>query len=236
MVAAMAADRSQILVVDDDESIREVVQLVLERGGMAVRTAEDGRAALKILFGGSVDAVLLDVDMPGLDGWQTLERIREVADVPVCMLTSEDAELAKVRALRGGADDYVVKPFGPQELLARVEALVRRGRGRGEASKPVEVYEDALLTVDREQRLVTLGGTELALTRREYALLAALTDEAGRVLPSDVLIDRVWDGMATADQVKLYVSRLRRKLAPHDADGAVETVRGIGYRYRPPAG
>ena len=232
----MAAERSQILVVDDDESIREVVQLVLERGGMGVRTAEDGRAALKILFSGSVDAVLLDVDMPGLDGWQTLERIREVADVPVCMLTSEDAELAKVRALRGGADDYVVKPFGPQELLARVEALVRRGRGGGEGgTKPVEIYEDALLSVDREQRLVTLGGVELQLTRREYALLAALTDDAGRVLPSDVLIDRVWDGMATADQVKLYVSRLRRKLAEHDADKAVETIRGIGYRYRPPA-
>lgn len=231
----MPPERSQILVVDDDESIREVVQLVLERGGMAVRTAEDGRAALKILFAGSVDAVLLDVDMPGLDGWQTLERIREVADVPVCMLTSEDAELAKVRALRGGADDYVVKPFGPQELLARVEALVRRGRGGGDGgSKPVEVYEDALLSVDREQRLVTLRGTELQLTRREYALLAALTDDAGRVLPSDVLIERVWDGMATADQVKLYVSRLRRKLAAHDADGTVETVRGIGYRYRPP--
>ena len=224
-------------MVDDDESIREVVQLVLERGGMAVRTAEDGRAALKILFSGSVDAVLLDVDMPGLDGWQTLERIRDVADVPVCMLTSEDAELAKVRALRGGADDYVVKPFGPQELLARVEALVRRGRSGGGdgGSKPVEIYEDALLAVDREQRLVTLRGTELQLTRREYALLAALTDDAGRVLPSDVLIERVWDGMATADQVKLYVSRLRRKLAAHDADQAVETVRGIGYRYRPPA-
>ena len=233
----MPAERSQILVVDDDESIREVVQLVLERGGMTVRTAEDGRGALKVLFGGSVDAVLLDVDMPGLDGWQTLERIREVTDVPVCMLTSEDAELAKVRALRGGADDYVVKPFGPQELLARVEALVRRGRGSaGErGSKPVEIYEDGLLAVDREQRLVTLRGTELQLTRREYALLAALTDDAGRVLPSDVLIDRVWDGMATADQVKLYVSRLRRKLAAHDADQSVETVRGIGYRYRPPA-
>jgi DNA-binding response OmpR family regulator len=232
----MAAERSQILVVDDDESIREVVQLVLERGGMAVRTAEDGRAALKVLFAGTVDAVLLDVDMPGLDGWQTLERIRDVSEVPVCMLTSEDAELAKVRALRGGADDYVVKPFGAQELLARVEALVRRGRGSGDGgTKPVEVYEDALLTLDREQRLVSIGGVELQLTRREYSLLAALTDEAGRVLPSDVLIERVWDGMATADQVKLYVSRLRRKLAEHDADGAVETVRGIGYRYRPPA-
>jgi DNA-binding response OmpR family regulator len=232
----MAAERSQILVVDDDESIREVVQLVLERGGMAVRTAEDGRAALKVLFAGTVDAVLLDVDMPGLDGWQTLERIRDVSAVPVCMLTSEDAELAKVRALRGGADDYVVKPFGAQELLARVEALVRRGRGSAEGgAKPVEVYEDALLTLDREQRLVSIGGVELQLTRREYSLLAALTDEAGRVLPSDVLIERVWDGMATADQVKLYVSRLRRKLAEHDADGAVETVRGIGYRYRPPA-
>ncbi|WP_022927929.1 response regulator transcription factor [Patulibacter americanus] len=229
----MAAETSQILVVDDDESIREVVQLVLERGGMRVRTAEDGRAALKVLFAGTVDAVLLDVDMPGLDGWQTLERIREVTDVPVCMLTSEDAELAKVRALRGGADDYVVKPFGPQELLARVEALVRRGRSAGAAAETVDVYEDDLLVVDREQRLVTLRGTELSLTRREYALLAALTSEAGRVLPSDVLIERVWDGMATADQVKLYVSRLRRKLAVHDADTAVETVRGIGYRYRP---
>ncbi|WP_210491749.1 response regulator transcription factor [Patulibacter sp. SYSU D01012] len=229
----MPAERSQILVVDDDEAIREVVQLVLERGGMLVRTAEDGRGALKVLFGGTVDAVLLDVDMPGLDGWQTLERIREVTDVPVCMLTSEDAELAKVRALRGGADDYVVKPFGAQELLARVEALVRRGRPA--AAPAQDLYEDARVRVDRQQRLVSIDGDELALTRREYGLMAALTAEAGRVLPSDVLVDRVWDGMATADQVKLYVSRLRRKLADHDADKTVETVRGIGYRYRPPA-
>ena len=221
-----------MLVVDDDEAIRDVIRLVLERGGMDVRSVSDGRQALRVLFGSKVDVVLLDVDMPEISGWDTLERVREVSDVPVCMLTAEDAERAKVRALRGGADDYVVKPFGPQELLARVEALLRRAGGATATVR--DVYEDALLQIDREQRLASIDGVELALTRREYAVLDALTGEAGRVLTADTLVERVWDGMATSDQVKLYVSRLRRKLAEHGADGVVETVRGIGYRYRPP--
>src|ERR1700746_4205913 len=124
---------ARILVVDDDDDIRGLLRALLERAGHEVSDAPDGRAGLRELYAGSPDLVILDVAMPGLDGWETLERIREVSDVPVLMLTARDAELERVRGLRGGADDYVAKPFSPAELVARVEAVLRRRGGEGAA-------------------------------------------------------------------------------------------------------
>src|SRR5215470_16856903 len=119
---------SRILVVDDDDDIRGLVRALLERAGHEVIDASDGRSGLRALYEGSPDLVILDVAMPGLDGWATLERIREVTDTPVLMLTARDAEVERVRGLTSGADDYVVKPFGRQELVARVDVLLRRPR------------------------------------------------------------------------------------------------------------
>ena len=131
-----------ILVVDDDPDLRDLVRELLERAGHSVRTAANGREALKLLFDVRPQLIVLDVTMPDIDGWATLERVRDVTDVPVLMLTARDAELEKVRGLKAGADDYVTKPFGRQELLARVEALLRRSRG---ASVPErEAYDDGL--------------------------------------------------------------------------------------------
>src|SRR6516165_11935351 len=140
----MAASR--ILVVDDDDDIRGLLRALLARSGHDVSEAADGRAGLRELYEGSPDLIILDVTMPGLDGWATLERIREVTDVPVLMLTAHDAELERVRGLKGGADDYVVKPFGRQELVARVEALLRRPRSGG-----AETYADARLSISFAQ-------------------------------------------------------------------------------------
>ena len=123
----------RILVVDDDTDIRALLRELLERRGFSVAEAADGRQALQELYGGRPDLVLLDVGMPGMDGWTTLERIRELSDVPVVMLTARSAELEKTRGLRAGADDYVTKPFGRQELLARIEGLLRRSSARGTA-------------------------------------------------------------------------------------------------------
>src|ERR1700748_1017423 len=134
---------SHVLVIDDDDDIRELLRALLERAGHRVSLAPEGRAGLRALYSGSPDLVILDVAMPGLDGWETLERIREVSDVPVLMLTARDAELERVRGLQGGADDYVVKPFGRQELVARVEVLLRRPRSRGGE----ETYADARLSI-----------------------------------------------------------------------------------------
>jgi DNA-binding response OmpR family regulator len=224
---------SRILVVDDDDDIRGLLRALLERAGHEVSEASDGRAGLRELYTGSPDLVILDVAMPGLDGWATLERIREVTDVPVLMLTARDAELERVRGLKGGADDYVVKPFGRQELVARVEALLRRPRSGGAAE---DTYADARLRISFAQRSVRYDEREVVLTPLEYRLLSAFVRHPNQVLSHDQLRELAWgDTVSTSrDEVKLYVGYLRRKLAP-DAPGGtpIETVRGFGYRYRP---
>ena len=223
----------QILVVDDDEDIRGLLRALLERAGYDVTDAADGRAGLRELYAGSPDLVILDVAMPGLDGWATLERIREVTDVPVLMLTARDAELERVRGLQSGADDYVVKPFGRQELVARVEVLLRRPR----SATAQDTYADTRLSISFHQRAVRYDDREVTLTRLEYRLLSALVTHPNQVLSHDQLRELVWgDTLATSrNEVKLYIGYLRRKLAP-DAPGStpIETVRGFGYRYKTP--
>jgi len=160
---------ASVLVVDDDADVRTLVRELLSRAGYAVSEAPDGRAALRVLYEERPDLIVLDVSMPGLDGWGTLERIRELSDVPVVMLSALGAELEKVRALRGGADDYVTKPFGRQELLARVESVLRRAPSH----KVRDAYVDGLLEVDFAQRRVTgADGQEVELTPLEFRLLA----------------------------------------------------------------
>src|SRR5215212_4971340 len=145
---------ARVLVVDDDQDIRELVGHLLRRAGHDVVEAENGRAGLRALHASPPDLVLLDVSMPELDGWQTLERIRDLSDVPVLMLTARGDELERVRGLQAGADDYVVKPFGRQELLARVQALLRRAAASAPAER-VEAYADEQLEIDFAQRAVT---------------------------------------------------------------------------------
>jgi len=171
--------------------------------------------------------------MADLDGWQTLERIRDLSEVPVLMLTGRGSELERVRGLQAGADDYVVKPFGRQELVARVHALLRRSAPGSTA--PQERYSDERLTIDFAQRAVTFDGTDVSLTPLEFKLLTALVRHPRQVLSRDQLLELVWgDAYGVAgDQVKLYVGYLRRKLAPKDPAGVpIETVRGFGYRYK----
>jgi DNA-binding response OmpR family regulator len=221
-------------VVDDQEPVRRVVRSLLERAGHRVAEAADGRAALDLLAREVPDAVLLDVAMPGLDGWKTLGRIREISDVPVLMLTGRGAELERVRGLRAGADDYLVKPFGRQELVARVEALLRRTGGPQEL---VREYRDAWLEVDLVGHVVRAGGREVELSPTEFRLLAVFVRHPGEVLTRDRLLELVW-GSANATsqgQARLYVAYLRTKLGPGPDGGEtpIQTVRGFGYRYVP---
>jgi DNA-binding response OmpR family regulator len=225
---------SRVLVIDDDADIRGLVAKLLERTGLSVEQAEDGRAGLRALHKTPPDLVVLDVSMPDLDGWQTLERIRDLSEVPVLMLTARGDELERVRGLQAGADDYVVKPFGRQELVARVQALLRRAGPQ--AAQQQEHYADDRLTIDFAQRAVTFGGEAVSLTPLEFKLLAALVRHPRQVLSREQLLELVWGDSygVSSDQVKLYVGYLRRKLAPEDPAGApIETVRGFGYRYRP---
>jgi DNA-binding response OmpR family regulator len=228
--------RPSILVVDDEVDVRTLIRLLLERAGFDVTEASNGREALRRLHQARPELVVLDVTMPDLDGWQTLERIRDLSDVPVLMLTARAAELDKVRGLKAGADDYVTKPFGRQELLARVEALLRRSTGPPEVR---EAYADGAVQIDFASREVTTSTQgEVQLTPLEFRLLAAFVRHPNQVLSRDQLLELVWGDAETvaADQVKLYVGYLRRKLA-WDAgiESPLETVRGFGYRYRPPA-
>ena len=226
----------RILVVDDDADIRGLLRELLERRGFAVAEAADGKQALQEMYEGRPDLVLLDVSMPGLDGWTTLERIRELSDVPVVMLTARSEELEKTRGLRAGADDYVTKPFGRQELLARIEALLRRAGGREAAA--AETYTDLFVSIDFAQRSVTAGDRPVDLTPLEFKLLTTFVRHPNQVLSHDQLLQLVWGDLdASREQVKLYVGYLRKKLSPEAPEQApIETRRGFGYAYRPRRG
>jgi len=225
----------EVLVAEDEDDVRQLLRVLLERAGHSVTEAVNGLQALDLLQSTRPDLVVLDVTMPELDGWQTLERIRDLSDVPVLMLTARAGELDKVRGLKSGADDYVTKPFGRQELLARVEALLRRTSGPPEVRAP---YEDGAVRVDYRASEVTVEGRVVQLTRLEFKLLSAFVRHPGETLSRDRLLELVWGDRETlgSDQVKLYVGYLRRKLGWDAAMSPIETVRGFGYRYRPPAG
>ena len=222
-----------ILVVDDEDDIRLLVREALEREGHETIEATDGRTALRRLYELHPRLVVLDVMMPELDGWQTLERIRDVSDVPVILLTARALEWERTRGLRGGADDYMTKPFSPLELAARVDALLRRAGGR-ETERP-GVYDDGFVRIDFAQRQVVVAGAPVRLTPLEFRMLTTFTENRDQVLDRDQLLTMVW-GSRTAvfpDQVKVYVGYLRRKIGVR-ADGLspIETVRGFGYIYR----
>src|SRR6266566_4757175 len=178
---------ARVLVIDDDADIRRLVAELLGRAGLSVEQAENGRSGLRALHRTPPDLVVLDVQMPELDGWQTLERIRDLSDVPVIMLTARGDELERVRGLRAGADDYVTKPFGRQELVARVQALLRRSGAR--TREPAESYSDGLVTIDFGQRSVTYSGRDVALTPLEFKLLSTLVRHPRQVLSRNQLLE-----------------------------------------------
>src|SRR3954471_8679640 len=172
-------DGAQVLVIDDDETIRAVLCRIVEMAGGNVTEARTGEDGLRALYSGRPDVVVLDIGLPGLDGWQVLERIRQLADVPVVMLSAHDDELENVRALQGGADDYVTKPFGPQDLLPRLRAHLRRAGAQGagshaDAPAPVAPYHDAALALDFAHAEATVHGRPLELTPREHRLARRL--------------------------------------------------------------
>jgi DNA-binding response OmpR family regulator len=227
----MTMSTRRVLVADDDRDVRELIRILLERAGYEVIEATDGRECLRAFYERHPELVVLDLRMPVLDGWAALERIREVADVPVLILTARGDELDRVRGLRAGADDYVQKPFGRQELVARIEALLRR------ASTPAKVqsaYSDDLVEINFAERRVTAGGQAVELTPLEFRLLTAFVRHPGQVLSHDQLLKFVWGDATshTREEVRLYVGYLRGKLrAAIGAEPPIETVRGFGYRY-----
>jgi DNA-binding response OmpR family regulator len=223
---------ASVLAIEDDADIRQLLRVLLSREGYTVAEASSGRDGLRAFHEYRPDVVILDVGLPDLDGWQVLERIRDMSDSPILVLTARSSEQDKVRGLNGGADDYLTKPFSRVELLARLQAIRRRHLAGGPGTP---VFDDSRLRVDFTRREVSLDGETMTLTPIEYRLLAALVRHAGQVLSPDQLITLAWDdpsGLAS-DRVKYAVLRLRRKLGWSESeDSPLETVRGFGYRYR----
>jgi DNA-binding response OmpR family regulator len=224
---------ARVLVIDDDADERTLLRALYGRSDAEVFEAASGIEGLKALYRARPDLVILDDEMPDLDGWQMVERIRQLTDVPLLMLGVADVEREKVRALRAGADDYVIKPFGREELLARSEALLRRRRANDDAPRR---YADGLVQVDFAAAEARVRDRPLHLSPLEFRLLTAFVRNAGHVLSQDDLLDMAWgDRTLARDRVKIYVGYLRSKLrAAGGSDAAIETVRGFGYRYRPP--
>jgi DNA-binding response OmpR family regulator len=224
----------RVLLIEDDADIALGVRTMLSRNGFAVTTAGDGREGLRAFHGQRPDIVILDVGLPEMDGWTVLERIRELSEVPVLMLTAHGQESDKVRGLRTGADDYVTKPFGNAEFVARVRALLRRA-GIGEQPAAGDVYDDGRVRVNFAAHEVLADGVPVELTATEYRLLVTLVRHRGQVLSAARLLDLVWNDPVGIgpERVKYSVMRLRRKLgATSGADSPIEAVRGFGYRYR----
>jgi len=240
--------RGRVLVIEDEADISRAVAAVLRGGGLDPLVAADGRAGLRAFHAARPELVVLDVGLPVLDGWDVLDRIRDLSDVPVLMLTSHDQEADKVRGLRAGADDYVTKPFSNAELLARAEALLRRARPAPAqlapapaqpvpaAAQPAEVYDDGAIRLAPDGGEVSVGGRPVSLTPTEFRLLSALVRHPGQVLSPDQLLAQAWQDPAGIgpDRVKFAVMRLRRKLGQRGGGPPIEAVRGFGYRYRPP--
>lgn len=220
--------KPDVLVVDDEPMVREVVTRYLERDGLNVRSAADGAAALLEFENKPPDLVVLDVMLPHVNGLDVLSEVRRRGEVPVILLTANGEESERVRGLDLGADDYVVKPFSPRELSARVRSVLRRSAATTDS--PIHIGE---LVVDPRSRNVEVAGSRRDLTRREFDLLLFLAANPGQVFSRSQLLDQVWDSSAEWQDpatVTVHVRRLRNKLGD-EPERWIQTVWGVGYRF-----
>lgn len=228
-------NNASILVVEDEPSIREVVTLYLERAGYLVNCVSDGSAALAFLVNNIPDLVVLDLMLPGVDGFEITRYLRQQGDTPIIMLTARRAETDRIAGLEMGADDYVVKPFSPQELVSRVRAVLRRTRGQSQqgAGKALE-FDD--LRINPATRLVEVNDREIQLTAKEFDLLLFMARHKRQVFNRDQLLDHIW-GLADyidPSTVTVHVRRLREKVeADPSTPRHIITVWGVGYKFEP---
>ncbi len=224
--------RERILAVDDELRYREIIRFNLETAGYVVACTAGGEQALAAFDEHEPDLIVLDLMLPGIDGFEVCRRVRERSTCPIIMLTAKGAEEDKVRGLRLGADDYVTKPFSAQELLARVEAVLRRARPPERPEPQPETLVVGELRIDSRQKQVTLAGRELRLSPTEYRLLSCLAASAGTVLSSDELLTEVWGAAYKGEDelLRAMLWRLRRKLADDPSEPRyIVTRRGLGY-------
>jgi len=224
--------KTRILVADDEERMRSLVRMYLEKEGFAVEEAADGGEALAQLDAGEYDLLILDLMMPDTDGWSVCRKVRQTRDVPIIMLTARGEEFDRVLGFEVGADDYVVKPFSPRELMARVKALLRRSRGTVSGEGDGLKYPG--LTIEFASRRVTAGEETLVLTPKEYDLLVFLAGHPGKVFTREQILNQVWgyDFFGDTRTVDTHIKKLREKLTrPGGVPEFIRTVWGVGYQF-----
>ena len=227
---------ARILVVDDEPQIRRLLKATLAARGYEVALAEDGQEALDVAASWRPEVILLDLGLPKIDGLEVCRQVREWSLAPIIVLTVRDSEEDKVKALDLGADDYLTKPFGTDELLARIRVALRHAARPASPEAPLLRFGD--LAIDLARRRVTLDDQEIHLTPREYDLLRALASQAGKVLTHRMLLRAVWGGAYEQDvaTLRVFITQLRRKIEPDPARPTyILTEPGVGYRFRPDA-
>lgn len=221
----------KILVIDDDINLCQMMEFILSGEGATTYTALDGREGLQLFYEHRPDLVVLDVRMPGVNGWETCRQIRLLANIPIIMLTTLDKDQDVVKGLDSGADDFVTKPFSRDVLMARVRAALRRNE-LPTATKSSDVYGDGYLTIDLSKHRVVVNGTSVSLTATEFRLLTYLLQHAGQALTYRAILENVWgwEYQNNIDYVHVYMSNLRRKIELDPRNPSYfRTVRGIGY-------
>jgi DNA-binding response OmpR family regulator len=234
--AGGVSEGSRILVIDDDPDITALLTTILKPQGYVVYQAYDGKEGLKNAYELHPDLIILDIMMPGIDGWGVCARLRELTETPILMLTARSAEVDMLRGFASGADDYMKKPFSKRELEARVQALIRRKNYTGNGSSGISCYSDRVLSIDLETQVTMLDGKALDLSATEYSLLACLVRNMGRTVTHGQLLREVWgsDYGNLSTTLTLYICYLRKKLgASHRNHQYIHTQWGRGYCFVP---
>lgn len=224
-----------ILVVDDDPHIREVVCFALDKAGMMTRSAADGAQALDLATEAEPDLLVLDINMPEMDGLELCRQLRRSSEVPILFLSSRDEEIDRVLGLELGADDYVTKPFSPRELVARVNAILKRTRGASAGPEPEAIVRTGALEIDPAEHRARWDGREITLTATEFQMLLSLARQPRRVFTRDDLMKAVYaPGIHVSDRtLDSHVRHVRAKLTKAGGEGLIETVHGVGFRLMP---
>ena len=225
-----------ILVVEDEPSIAEVVGLYLQRAGYQVKTAADGKTAMMILEKGFPDLVILDLMLPEIDGLSLTRWLRDRSDVPIIMLTARREEIDRIAGLEMGADDYVVKPFSPQELVSRVRAVMRRIKREQASAESERSLTFGDLVINALSRTVTVSGKDVPLTAKEFDMLYLLAQHPKQVYTREQLLDRIWGGAEYIDPgtVTVHIRRVREKIETDPSNPTrLVTVWGVGYKFEP---
>jgi two-component system, OmpR family, response regulator len=223
--------QKNLLLVDDDPHILEVLRFALEKAGFRLEQAAHGREALDKAARTAFDLVVLDITMPEMDGLEVCRQLRKTSEVPILFLSSRDEEIDRIVGFEIGGDDYVTKPFSPRELVARVQAILKRASGKQPSGEPVKALSKGALRADPECYVAYWDVNEVTLTATEFMLLAALLTHPNKVYSRDELMDKVYDDITVSDRtIDSHIRRIRQKLADAGGRDVIETVHGIGYK------